>query len=593
MKNKILIYTCFVFLTTLLSCESDFLDRTPYTEITKENFFKRVDDLKTYTNGFYSLIGESTNDLFSDNISLYTGSSAMNSIVMGQVSSNTAPGGWSDWGTLRTINFLLDNYKTTEGDPNQINHYVGIAKFFRARFYYNKVKMFSDVPWYDRVLTDSDTEELYKTQDKRTLVVDRIMEDLEFSVKNISEDLGTKTRLNRFAALTSMAQICLHEGTFRKYHPELNLQSTANFYLEKAIWACEEIIKSKKFDIHGSTINDYTALFTTENIAGFPEIILQREYNGKLGKGNDNHSVLGWQWSLSKALVDSYLMIDGKPVSQVEDYQQRTFLDVFTERDPRLKATVAYPGFKKYAKGAGYVARSNYGGYDQLKFYPPEGVRGDWGKTYTSMPIFRYAEVLLIYAEALAETNKLTSALLNNTVNKIKSRVGMPPINMAKANANIDPDQERLYPNVTGVNKGIILEIRRERRVELACEGKRADDLKRWANGERFADSHLGMYVPEFGAYDMSGDGIYDIAILQDGDDSPLANLSPEVVKNITKYYLKKDAIYLTEGNKGFIGFATYRDNPRLWVNPTYYYYPIPNSVVVINPNLKQPFGWK
>lgn len=151
----------------------------------------------------------------------------------------------------------------------------------------------------------------------------------------------------------------------------------------------------------------------------------------------------------------------------------------------------------------------------------------------SDIPLLRLGEVMLIYAEAKAELGTLTDEDLNNTVNLLRRRGGIEvPLTRESANGTIDPVLEQMYPNVSGANKGVILEIRRERRVELACEGFRYDDLMRWKCGELMARPGEGMYVPALGAYDVTGDGVLDIAILNEASDKgPIADL-PEEVQN-------------------------------------------------------------
>src|SRR5699024_7077820 len=110
-------------------------------------------------------------------------------------------------------------------------------------------------------------------------------------------------------------------------------------------------------------------------------------------------------------------------------------------------------------------------------------------------PVFRYAETLLIFAEAKAELGEITQEDIEKTINVIRDRVQMPSLEIGVANSNIDPRLEDFYPNVSGQDKGVILEIRRERRVEMACEGQRYDDLNRWYAGKLLENRPEGMYV--------------------------------------------------------------------------------------------------
>lgn len=592
-----------LFVATLFACDSDFLERYPQTEITEKEFFNTVTDLETYTNGFYRYYSWVYADQGSDNISIYTGTNIIDQMVMGNVSSANIgdKGGWttSNWGQLRNINFFLQHASRATGAEEDLKHYIGLGHFFRAKYYYDKVSKYSDVPWYSVALNTED-EAVYKAKDPRALVVDSILKDLEFAVAHIKPELKSKTRVNKYAALTHMARICLHEGTYRKYHEEIGLTSDYVRFLEKAIWACEQIMNSGQFEITGNSGNDYGLLFRSASLDNNKEVIMQKASDKDLGVSNNSHSVLNWQWSLSRSLMESFLMADGTPFTQQADYKTKTYLEVFENRDPRFAETFVFPGFKTTEEGMPELPGIKFGGYGQIKFYPREQeLRGGWNLNYTSHPIYRLGEVLLIYAEAKAELGTLTQQDLDKSINLLRSRVGMPHLNMATANTTIDPVLAAYYPNVSGANKGVILEIRRERRVELSCEGRRVNDLKRWAAGSHFADDNQGIYIPYLGAYDMTGDGEPDLAILASPDDTaPIANLTEEQRNKLVYYYLKTsggtdEGFYLTEGNKGFVAFTAYQKNPRKFEAPKYYYMPIPRQQTILNPKLEQPFGWE
>lgn len=591
------IFAALLAIIILPSCNKDFLQRTPQTEITADAFFNSAQDLQTYSNGFYSQLNVPYTDLNSDNVSSYSGAGEVDIMVRGNLTPANA-GGWNDWSNLRSINFMLDNAGKATGDTTAIQHYIGIARFFRAWFYFNKVKTYSDVPWYSHAMNANDNS-LYKPEDPRAAVVDSIMSDLQYAVDHINPGRGDGTRVSKWSALQLMARFCLFEGTFRKYHPEINLSGDDRKFLQKAAWAAQQIMQSGIFSITGSGAAGYRALFTSPSLSGNAEIIQWINYNQQLGVGNNTHTVLGWEWSLSRSLEESYLMKDGTPFTSHPGYDTLSFTQVFNNRDPRMAETIAYPGYSPNNNGTPYIAKPNLGGYDQLKFYPRDPAqRQGWVQDYSGLPLFRYAETLLIYAEAQAELGTITQADIDQTINVLRDRVQMPHLNMALANAGTDPVLAAYYPNVTGPDQGVILEIRRERRVELACEGLRYDDLDRWYAGKRLQDSQEGMYVPALGGLDLTGDGQPDIAILASPNDTtPIAGLPPDVRKSLPKFYLKdangvNNNFYLTNGNSGFIAFTVNRDQPRNFIEPQYYYRPIPLSQVVLNPKLKQPYGW-
>jgi hypothetical protein len=203
----------------------------------------------------------------------------------------------------------------------------------------------------------------------------------------------------------------------------------------------------------------------------------------------------------------------------------------------------------------------------------------------------RYAEALLNYAEAKAELGTLTQTDLDRTITLLRNRVEMPPLNMSTANASIDPILEAQYPNVSGANKGIILELRRERRVELACEGLRQWDLHRWYAGRLFGERQQGIYIPGLGAYDVNGDGVDDVALLERvGDEASYP-------AGLSFYYLydengNQNMLYLENGTSGHVMITQDVTWGKEFKEPQYYYRPIPIGETVLNPNLTQPFGW-
>lgn len=574
----------------LVSCDKDFLQRDPKTSLTEETFFKSVSDLETYSNGFYNFIGANYSDIFSDNISLNTGSSETDNMIRGGISASTV-GGWNNWGDLRRINLLLKNVGQASGDPTQIRHFTGIARFFRGMFYYEMVKRYGDVPWYSTVLGTGDEKLLYKAKDPRTVVVDSVMKDLEYAAANIQAS-GTNTRVTRWAALTLLARTALHEGTYRKYHTELNLQGSAQAFLERAASASQTLMTDGGF----SVAPDYRSVFVSNNLDANKEVIFLQKNSQSNGIANNTHTVLDWQWALSGQLADEFLMADGTPYTSQPGYGTKSFVDMFKNRDPRLAETIMPPGFSTTpSTGAPYLIKPGFGGLLQVKFYPRDpSLRGGWNLNYTDLPIFRYAEVLLVNAEAKAELGTLTQTDLDKTINLLRTRVGMPKLDLATANATPDPYLAAAYPAVTGTGKGVILEIRRERRVELACEGFRYDDVFRWKAGKLLEKAGRGIYVAALGALDVTGDGVADIAILEaQGKEEPLASVPDAIRSKLVKYYLTEGSFYLENGTSGKILFTKDKSQPRQFIEPKYYARPIPLQQLVLNPNLTQPAGWE
>lgn len=581
-----------------VSCKKDYLDRTSGSAITKEVFFNTPEDLATYTNGLYKQMRAEYTDLYSDNIALSNNdqNAEVRTLLAGTLSPTTVKGWDKDaWAPLRDINYMLDNSGKVTGDLAVINHYIGIARLLRANFYYKMVKKYGDVPWYSHVMGTS-SEDLYKAKDPRTAVVDSIMKDLEFAVANVLPAKTDNSYITKWSALTLLSRITLHEGTFRKYHTALNLQTTAPGFLERAVSASQEIINKGGFVISGNSATDYRALFSSNNLSTNKEIIFLQKNSRDLGVANNTHTVLDWQWALSAELADEFLMKDGTPFTSTANYGKKNFTEIFKDRDPRLAETIMPPGFSNNAAGTPYITRPDFGGLLQIKFYPRDpALRGGWELNYTDLPIMRYAEVLLINAEAKAELGAISQGDIDATVNKLRARVGIPALKIATANAAPDTYLANRYPTVTGANKGVLLEIRRERRVELACEGFRFDDLYRWKAGTLLAQAPAGMYIPALGGIDVTGDGSADIAILKKGDESPIAMLPAAVKEKIVKFYVNEGTFYLENETSGKIMFLDDKapQRPRSFNESKYYYFPIPIEQTVLNPNLKQPAGWQ
>lgn len=591
-KNYIGLLAAFTLLST--SCNNDFMDRFPETSISPEAYFKTVKDLELYTNTYYGNLSTYYFDYVSDNYASYAEVHSNNNLIRGNISSETV-GGWSDWGTLRTYNLFLDNVHKVSGDPEEIAHYIGLTRLQRADWYYTQVKWYNDLPWYSKALSDTDEELLYKARDPRTLVVDSIMADLDYAVENMSSEMGNDTQFNRWYALAIQARICLHEGTFRKYHDELNLQNTASLYLEKAIQATSEIIESGKFQIdkRGGKDLAYWNLFTNYDLSGSPEMILFKDYDGgeqiKHGAGAQ---VLSWVCNLSRSLMESYeyLTDEGKaiPFSMVPGYETKRFTEVFENRDPRFSQTFMRPGYIKGGESLPFRPNLNLGGYPCIKFVPNEADQLVGVNTDTDLPVVRYAEILLINAEAKAELGKLTQDDMDKTINEIRSRVEMPRIILSEI-VN-DPNLSAQYPNVTDK---ALLQIRRERRIELMGENFRWDDLMRWKAGQLIEQVQQGAYIDKFGVFDISGDGIPEMGIFK----NEASNTVPEAERgNYTFYYLEdkggqKTTICLSDGDSGYI-MMNGEIGTRKFEQPKYYYWPIPQNQRLLNKNLEETIFW-
>lgn len=597
MKNKI-IYSLIVVCTLSSSCNDAFMDRKPHTEITAENFFNTEEDLRLYCYGLINTPGyDYIGDAGTDNQATTDNVEVKNIMTSANPTSVTIASGW-DWDRLYDINFFLENCERASVPEDVLKHYQGIARYYRASFYMDKVKRFSDVPWYDKTLSTDDPD-LYKARDKREFVIEKIFEDYKFASENVKTN-QVKGAIDKWIVMATMARHALYEGTYRKYHDELGLQSTADSFLELAQNACETIMEEGGFEIYntGKPEEDYYTLFNSLDLTTNPEMIQARYYERSTASNGFWAYMFGnYIPCPTKDLVQAYLMKDGTFYSSQPGYKTKQFVEEFQNRDPRMWQTLAYPGWElintmTYAPGAGIYVQNlnkNFSGYHQIKGF----INNKDEDYYLSIdyPVIRYAEVLLTYAEAKAELGTISQTDLDKSINILRDRAGMPHLNI---NPDTDPVMAEAFP---GINS-ITLEIRRERRVELAFEGFRFDDLMRWKAGKLLEKEPEGLYFPSLGKFDLTGDGIEDIYLIPSTEDIPAENDKETNSLGEKLVYYKTGTIddasatvYLTEGTKGNI--LTIKDMGT-FQEPKFYYRPIPRREMELNPNLgPQLFGWE
>lgn len=601
MKKHIVLLSA-VLAMTLPACQKNFLDRYPETTVSPELFFKSEDDLSEYINGLMNQpgSGQYLSDQSSDNLAT-TASIEIKNIMTGTPSSQNITTGW-DWSRLRNINYFLDNYNKAAVSQDVKDHYAGLARYYRAGFYMGMVKRYSDVPWYGQTIDPADSAALYMARTPREQVMDSVMADLLFASEHVNESVPAGTP-GKWAVTAMYARYALYEGTYRKYHSELKLQSTADALLDTARAAAARIMASGNFALYstGNPAKDYTSLFNSQDLSGNKEVILNTPYDLSV-KGassfNINSTVFGdYEQSPSRDLVQSYLMKDGARFTDISGYDKLGYVQEFKDRDPRMAQTLVYPGFTRAQDASPYIERlnKNFTGYHQLKGYINSTDNTVIGST--DFPVIRYAEVLLTYAEASAELGEITQGDLDKTVNLVRKRAGMPDVTLTDANTHPDPVLAAKYPDVSGSDAGIILEIRRERRVEFALEGYRYDDLMRWHGGALLTVIPEGMYFPGLGQYDMTGDGVPDIILVDKStqiptdDNNKIKNsLGVPLIYYTAGSFGDNVTVYLKNGTQG--GTLVTETTKRQFIDPKYYYRPIPYLQTQLNPKLTQIFGW-
>ena len=594
MKKNIILYSFIALLSGTAGC-SDMLDEYPLDAISPETYYNNADELRSATNQFYGM--------FPGAASGYTESADvvctfnLPAEVQGIRTVPTSGGGWN-WEYLRAVNFYLSHSVRCD-DVDAREHFDGIARFFRAYFYFEKVKRFGEVPWFDRELSSTDPE-LFRPRDSRDFIMDKILDDLTYAINNIS-DKKDLYNVTHWTALALKSRICLFEGTYRKYHGIPGYEK----FLDECATTSKLFIDNAPYAIYKTGAQPYRDLFSSMN-AIEEEVILARDYDraqNVMHEANANTlSPTYGRPGMNKKIVNSYLMTNGDRFTDQPGYETMQYYDEMQNRDPRLTQTVVGPGYMRI--NSDKVESPNFSssttGYQIIKWVTDASGDGYMGSSNDYI-LFRAAEVYLNYAEAKAELGTLTQDDLKISIKKIRDRVGMPNIDMDAANANPDPylcALESGYQNVTGPNKGVILEIRRERTIELLLEGFRYYDIIRWKEGKVFEQPYKGMYFP--GLTQGSGDNRYDVFDMNDGTvgdkekvDICIYTGKKPSVKNIRKFYKLGDEFVLTDGDKGNIICHDIEKEPRQWREDRDYLYPIPTQERLLsNGTLSQNPNW-
>ncbi|MBE7170375.1 MAG: RagB/SusD family nutrient uptake outer membrane protein [Williamsia sp.] len=577
----------------LTACKK--LDQVPQSTALRDQVFNSESGLKLYTNSFYGMDFLPKNSTSQDAMSDYLAVKAVENFIRdGAYAANTSSG-WT-WTDLRNINYFIQNCNDPAVPVAVRNNYLGIARYFRAYFYMEKVKRFGDVPWIGKPLTTDDAL-LTAGRDKRELVMDSVLADLDFACTNIqAANDQSRTTITKWVAYAYKSRVCLFEGTYRKYHTELNLTGSASKWLEQSAAAADQIIKNGGFSLNtaGGPGVSYRQVFTsTAPLAN--EVLQAAVADVNLGVLNEAN----WWWtsgtygakaSFTRTFINTYLNLDGTPFTNNPAYTTMLFKDEVKNRDLRLKQTIRSQDYKRISNGqqvpAPPVFSYTFTGYQPIK-WTLDDVYFDAGALNTnSVALFRYAEVLLNYAEAKAELGTLTNADWALTVGALRARAGITG-GLTTKPVTADPYLiANYFPNISDPT---ILEIRRERGIELSLEGLRFPDILRWKRGELMEKEWNGFYVPALVTpMDLNEDGILDVAFYQGTRPSPAVSgvtyvdVSPKIGSAVNSQLLKN-------GTSGELIWMS--EIPRKWTDKNYLY-PIPLNDLQRNPNLKQNQGW-
>lgn len=501
MKNFFYIFL-FISLIEFTSCKK-FIDLKPRDQITNDVYWKSSNDLESYIIHLYPYFNGSemiSLDQNSDNMIVTVPDLVMNG------ARTLSTGNWTDeWSSIRDVNIFLENYQRCEDPFENYQQFVGEAYFFRAWFYFGLFKEYGPLPWINKPL-DVKSLELQNGREPRHVIADSILADIQKAITYLPlRSVVGNSRLNKETALAFKSRVALYEGTWEKYHantPFGDNNANPSMYFQEVIDASKELMNNTNYQVGiystGNPNKDYFNLFGMNDMSKVNEILFYKAFNDAEGLRNHAQYLgvrdpngMGATWSL----VSSYLGKDGNPINYLSlagTTKGNNFLtEIGNIADPRLGQSYWLPGdlmcsisgaeYSKPPIDQGALLQTTTG-FQIKKFANPNTLSACAGdaetQSETGFIYFRYAEVLLNYAEAMYELN---NEVAYDALNLIRRRAGMPDFKVINQNNFFSKDDygyqiaDALYS------------IREERRVELAFEGFRESDFMRWSAANLFA----------------------------------------------------------------------------------------------------------
>ncbi len=496
--------------------------------------------------------------------------------------------GWG-YSTIRSLNIFIEKLETVKFDEAFIKQRTAEAKYLRAFAYFNMVKRYGGVPLITRVQQLSDSnDELYPKRSKEAEVYDFILSELDPIISTLPETYGSNDagRPTRFAAMALKSRAAMYAASIATWGT-VQLDGLIGIPKERAAgyWkicydTSKQIIDSGRFRLYNKypadKVKNFRSLFLDED--NNSEVIFSEKFTGQAGKG---HSFDMWNvprvyhiWgggqevSLYLEMVESFENTDGTTGiidrAKIASGYLWTLDELFGKKDPRFKASVYTQGTPwKWTKGVvpldyhdgilspnGLLTSGAYKGvltaganvttwstltpFGMLKYLDEEERSIVHGVNYsdTDYIVFRLGEIYLNYAEAAMELGNVKDAL--TAINAIRTRAGMPEL--------------------TSVTQDI---IRKERKVELAFEGNRYFDVRRWRTAVKdlTGNFHGLRFILDGNSYN---EGAYNAQTAK-----YKLELREHLMGTIDPYFLERN-YYLP------IGLSRTSNNPNLLENPGY-----------------------
>ena len=632
MRN-ILYIGLFSLSLSINSCNDDFLEYLPKTELTEETAFVTYDNFRTYSWGLYGIF---TNNVMRQYLESYAPGDVLANYLYMSSGTDVQANHWqwnnisstmnsdNSWNFdyIRRVNIMLRNIDGSKMSEEDKKHWRSVGLFFRSYRYYDLLARYGDVPWLENVINDDDIDILYGKRTPRDEVANNILRDLKYAEENIKvEGEGTNTNtINRDCVRALLSRFCLFEGTWRRYH---ELENSDLFLSE-----CERVSKLL-IDSYPLIATNYVDVWSSDDLSIVPGIILYKQHEPDLIMSGIPRGERGGGMYVSfhARTIGRYLCQDGKPIGTSDLYEgagaTATVNDEFKNRDHRLYWR-CIPPYKTNKGSAVVVTEENKDSWwtegmdpkdryyidymnrinDENHQFPlytwqphflsrvpmiqtsPHswGPMRNYGGYYFYMLYNTYNEAAIQAGAKFAVTDMpifhIEEIMLNYAevmyeLGKFTQSVADLTINRLRARANVAPMvvseiNEAFDPDRDPKVTPLAWEIRRERMVELMGEGFGFYDVRRWKRGEYFLNQRpLGVRVATDEIDDYFGAGSI---FVQASDVNPAASVTSDDIGRVVCV-----GDFVSQG-KGW--------------KDCFYLNPIPATQIVLNENLEQNPGW-